>query len=552
MISFPADVSPRLWTLANRMCEGTIDEHETQELGSLLEADANGRDFYVDFLKVNSELSWLISAKQHSTMDLGPRLSVDALTPPPSHSPFLDFLGDWTSFFNQHLPLTFTVLFGMFGALILATWLLAGSSRHANVPVESEFVAQLTVSKDCQWSPTMPQPTEQMQLEAGRNLLLDKGIAQITYYSGAVVLVEGPASFTVDSPKSGLLVRGRLTVRAATERSRQFAIVTPYARFVDLGTEFGVRIDDKGRSEVAVFSGKVNAEAKLPNSKWDTPLVVSAGEAVVCEGGKFASFVTQRSSFPSLQPLPPPPPMPDPSFQRWLDASRELQKNPDLLAYYDFQPDQGDINVLKNRAPTGAALNGEILEAPWVEGRFPGKSALDFTADGAGARINIPSDQRQLTLIAWLFGDHLANDYNGILMSDNWKEAKQLHWEILKSGQVYVGVWGQSASRVSDRTIPADSLRQWFMLAAVIDTDASLHRLYLNGELFDEFVSRENMPPAPPNIGSATIGGWNNQGRGGSPRGKVHNLSGRMDELMIFQKTLSADEIKQIYEAGKP
>jgi len=237
-------------------------------------------------------------------------------------------------------------------------------------------------------------------------------------------------------------------------------------------------------------------------------------------------------------------------YQRWLQASRELQKRQDLLAYYDFQPDPNNPQVLINRASTGAPLDGEIHDAAWADGRFPGKSALEFIAGGAGARINLPGEYRKMTLIAWLSSNNLENDRNGILMSDDWLRPKQLHWEIAKSGQVYLCIFGQWEPNASTRAIPAESLTRWCMLAGVIDTDANLHRLYLNGEFFDDIKS-SNMPPA--NIGPATIGGWNNQGKGNSPTSeKLHNLSGRMDELMIFQSALTAEEIKQIYESGKP
>ena len=88
---------------------------------------------------------------------------------------------------------------------------------------------------------------------------LEKGLVQITYSNKAVVLLEGPVSYTVDSPKSGFLSRGKLIARADTEQSRQFTIVTPNARFVDMGTEFGVAVEAKGRAAVAVFAGKVNS-----------------------------------------------------------------------------------------------------------------------------------------------------------------------------------------------------------------------------------------------------------------------------------------------------
>ena len=75
----PEDMNAPIWRLANAMCEGTISDEELLELESLLESDPIARDFYVDFLIVNSEISWLISSRQHSSMDIGPRISADIL-----------------------------------------------------------------------------------------------------------------------------------------------------------------------------------------------------------------------------------------------------------------------------------------------------------------------------------------------------------------------------------------------------------------------------------------------------------------------------------------
>ena len=52
-------------------------------------------------------------------------------------------------------------------------------------------------------------------------------------------------------------------------------------------------------------------------------------------------------------------------------------------------------------------------------------------------------------------------------------------------------------------------------------------------------------------IGPATIAGWLEYGKDPSPN-KVRSLNCRMDEMMIFDSALSAEEIQKIYEAGKP
>jgi hypothetical protein len=533
-----------LQDLIDILNEEELTKEQDARLQEIVAKHPKARQYYLQTMFFFGQLRWQAAQQEKNET---PQL-------PPAPSSTLGFLGDvWHKghdFLSHDTPFTLFLALIFAGlSLIGVYWFVNSFERPSAGPV---FVAQITATKDCQWSEEIAPPTRMMQIQAGQKLQLEKGIAHITYFNGALVVLEGPVSFTVDSPKSGFISSGKLTARAESEQSRHFTIAAPDARFVDLGTEFGVMIDVKGRAAAAVFAGKVNAEAKLADGHWDTPVALSAGEAVVCVERKFSSFVAQRTNFPTLQTLPPPPPslsLATP-YQRWLEASGDLQKRQDLLVYYDFQPDPNNPAVLKNRAQTGAARNGEILDAPWVDGRFPGKSALEFSAVNSGVRINMPAEYQQMTLIAWLNCTNLNNDRNSILMSDNWLRSKQLHWEIAKTGQVSLCIFGQWEPNISTLAIPAESLKRWCMLAGVIDVSTNSHRLYLNGEFFDEIKS-SHMPPAI--IGSASIGGWNNQGKGDSPTSeKNHNLSGRMDEFMIFQRALTAEEIKQIYESGKP
>jgi hypothetical protein len=546
MMFVPKNIDPQVWMLTNAICNGTISKEEMRELELLLDADSSAQDFFVDFLNVNAELSWLISANQHSTMDLGPRPSADAFGTPPVRSPILGFLGNFTDFFNHHSPLSLVLLIAVVAAMFFATAYLISGRNSDQAPADSVYVAQITATKDCQWSTTTFPMDKLTLLKIGTHLQLEKGLVQITYYNKAVVLLEGPISFNVDSAKSGFLNMGKLLARADTEQSRQFTIGTPNAKFVDLGTEFGVNVDAKGRSEVAVFAGKVDAAAKQTDGSWTAPISVRRGEAVVCEGVTFTSQVAQRGDFPSLQPLPPPPP--SPFYQRWLDASRELRSRQDLVAYYDFQHDPNNPGVLLNCASTGAIYNGNIQNATWSEGRFPGKNALEFMTEEAGVRVNLPGEYQKMTLIAWLREKKPNIKYNSILMSDGWKINKLLHWGILKSGQVELSVFGQNEGGKSTRLLSVDGLNQWFMIAGTIDIPNQCS-LFFNGELFEN-ITFTNIPVIQ--IGSATIGGWNNQGKGDSVIGESRNFMGRIDELMIFQRVLTPEEIKQIYEAGKP
>ena len=117
------------------------------------------------------------------------------------------------------------------------------------------------LSDDIVWQ----RPNESIALHshvsAGHVLQLTRGEMRLTYGSGVELRLLGPAEFVV-GPAGGRLVRGG--VRAVVpEKGRGFTIETPNGKVVDLGTEFGVAVDDFGVSEVNVFQGMVDAFPSL-------------------------------------------------------------------------------------------------------------------------------------------------------------------------------------------------------------------------------------------------------------------------------------------------
>ena len=52
-------------------------------------------------------------------------------------------------------------------------------------------------------------------------------------------------------------------------------------------------------------------------------------------------------------------------------------------------------------------------------------------------------------------------------------------------------------------------------------------------------------------IGNASIGNWGDPIRA-DPHFAVRNLNGSMDEFALFKAALSSEEIKELYDHGKP
>jgi hypothetical protein len=109
------------------------------------------------------------------------------------------------------------------------------------------------------WSGAVQQLGFGSRLASGQRLDLETGLVEITFNDGAVVVLEGPASFDVHSPRRAELHEGRLAA-IVPERAHGFEVATARLSVVDLGTEFGLMAEPEGTTELHVFKGQVKAQ----------------------------------------------------------------------------------------------------------------------------------------------------------------------------------------------------------------------------------------------------------------------------------------------------
>ena len=112
------------------------------------------------------------------------------------------------------------------------------------------------------------------RVSLGQKYELASGLMEITYDTGAKVILQGPVTYEVEA-NGGYLAVGKLTGklekkveggrRKAEEAGNQkspfplppspFVVRTPTATVTDLGTEFGVEVNRGRHSGVEVFQG---------------------------------------------------------------------------------------------------------------------------------------------------------------------------------------------------------------------------------------------------------------------------------------------------------
>lgn len=124
-------------------------------------------------------------------------------------------------------------------------------------PVESGRVLALS---DVEWRPGDPELAFGDPVMEGQTLRIESGVVELLMATGAKVTVEGPSSFRVGSASESTLSTGKLAA-AVPRTARGYTVLTPTSELVDIGTQFGVSVDDSGTTELHVFDGDVVARS---------------------------------------------------------------------------------------------------------------------------------------------------------------------------------------------------------------------------------------------------------------------------------------------------
>src|SRR6185437_9610804 len=115
----------------------------------------------------------------------------------------------------------------------------------------TNFVATLTRGTSVVWEGDT-NVVEIGSALTSRWLHLKSGAVQIEFYSGARVILEGPASLQLLSQGEARLEYGKLSARVP-EPAHGFKVHTPEGIVTDLGTEFGLNFQKAQPVQLEVF-----------------------------------------------------------------------------------------------------------------------------------------------------------------------------------------------------------------------------------------------------------------------------------------------------------
>ena len=420
------------------------------------------------------------------------------------------------------------------------------SPVHSSRPT-AVLSAALRADWETSPAPALGQPV------ADRPLRLRSGMVELRARGGATVVIVGPTEFRARSDMLLDLTDGTLTAVVPTV-ARGFTVRTPTARTVDLGTEFGVAVGPDRQTHVEVFRGTVQASAGQAVSADAVTLHIGEAADTAATGGTLVRGSPRPQAFVRANEFAARQRANDGSaYGRWLEYSYQLRHDPQLALYYPCEQVTTDT-LLRN----AALVDAGSFDAPnprWGPGRWPAKGGQAF--DG-GSGVDRP----------------LVSPYpvtsNGTLTVAAWVKARSRpSWASIaknrgdtKTGQFSLGLHsdtGDLVGRLFQASGPdvevrhgADSplpVGRWVHVALVADGHTAV--LYQDGER----VASAPCGPitAHPAIRSLAVGFLtSDDGHSVTTSPSKQFWDGGIDELAIFHRPLTPDQVRQMYDAGKP
>lgn len=399
--------------------------------------------------------------------------------------------------------------------------------------------------------------------------------------NGSSDTIAGPSPFG-DEPEHAVPVAAVVS-RANSKDSRAIRIAATVVGLLLLIAGVALFLNsDSGRAD--------NDEPTIPG-----PASVAQEDETTTPPGKIDDVdspgpqVTETVSSPAetpeeVQPTEPesvPQPMPAPlsPFEKWQELSSKLKSDPTTVLYLSFEEPGEGTEPVPNETTNGKI--DELKLTPhqpleWTAGRWSDVPALRFGGTQEGQYLAVSNEDSaafnitgSLSAMAWVRIDSFPQQcrYMTIVSKGDYgfrlarmEQSPGLAFAVNR----YVGKGQQlppefsPMTEVFDREITMDD-GNWHLAVGVVDADDDevTVSLFVDGELLDRKASEAPMRPNPAQV----LIGANSfflrdlertRANGIKVFEHARQFQGDIDEIAVLGRALSAEEIRQMYEIGRP
>jgi len=242
-------------------------------------------------------------------------------------------------------------------------------------------IAELVRVEDAVWGQSDLPTREGAELIGGR-MKLESGLAQIRFFGGATVLLEGPAELELRTATSAYLARGRLSA-AAPAGAEGFAIHADRMAFVDLGTAFGIDLTEAGTGELHVFEGRVQADVLDAEGQSLRRVEVTGDQAVRLDADAAHIEPVDADARRFVRHLPPKPYDLDLAD---MIAGGDGRGGGNAVRYHGINPANGRMDAAAGQGRLWGDYRYHRVEiSPYIDGVFiPDGKKGPVTLDSAG------------------------------------------------------------------------------------------------------------------------------------------------------------------------
>lgn len=257
-----------LQPLLTSLSDGTLSERDATRLNDLLRGDPEACEVYLNHVTLEAQLE----------RELGGATAV--------HLPGIP-VSQVQARAAQRKVIAFPVWLRLAAAAVIAvcaTWLVMREDITKEAGAASEhWLATVLLAEDCEWGDTRG-ISEGGRLSAQR-LHLMRGTAIVRLDGGAEIVMRGETDLELQSATQVKLRSGDVVVRAEGDAAG-FKLLTPASELTDLGTEFAVKVERSGATELHVLEGEV---AYASTNASTAGAVANTGQAVRFENAKSAA-----------------------------------------------------------------------------------------------------------------------------------------------------------------------------------------------------------------------------------------------------------------------
>jgi len=544
--------------LISKLHDGVATEEELRRIESILSGDPEACEFYLDYTELCVQMDLELGAKTPV------EISNDAVPSQISQSTSQFYKGQST---KQILNPSWKPLPWIAAAAVVLVF--AGSlsflinKRISVTPSEAQAAESGTITHDglailmesvgANFVDNGMQPTKTNGILYPGEVILESGITAIEFYSGARVIIEGPAIFELTSKNSAILREGRIRAQVPPQACG-FSVSTPQIEVIDLGTEFGMAIEEDGHlTEVHCFSGSVDIYNDRIKKNSKTLRSLESGEAVRIQPNSIQKVPANSMAFISYSELAQTS-LENSTMrhQKWQKLIEEMRADEDILALYTFEGQGPRERSLVNQASfQNQFSHGAIVGCRWTNGRWPSKGGLEFKSPSDRVHFQSNDPYQTITLSAWIRLDAMPRRLTSLLSSSE-RSSNSMVWALTSKGQITLRVQDDENKKLqhfkSSPILNRNMLGKWIHLASVFDANEKKVIHYLNSREISE--SKFSGDVTSIKISNAEIG--NSSIKSSDGKTPIRYFTGRIDELAVFGRSLNKNSIDHLYRTGKP